>query len=284
MARTNKHSSFRDKIAQNAQQQRSKLSNHGHLTLPRGVNVFKEEPGSRVSLDILPYVVTDDSHPDRDDDVETAVKGSQWYRRPYKLHRNIGADNSSVVCPGSINKKCPICEYRAKLLDEGTKWDDESVRALRPSRRNLYYVVPKGVKKFEEKPHIWDISQFLFQAKLNDELEENDEFCVFPDLDEGLTLRIRFSEEKLGSNTYAETARIDFEQRDYKYTSDQVEKLPSLDDVLSVKTYKEVEKLFLDQDEDDDDDQDDDDEDERSRRRATQSASPKDDERPAVAR
>ncbi len=254
MARTAiKRSSFRDKVAKNSQQQRSKASNYGHLALPRGINVFKEEEGSRVTLDFLPYVVTDAAHPDRDDETEVAVVGSMWYRRPYKLHRNVGSEKNSVVCPTSIGKKCPICEYRANLLTEGAKWDDESVKALRPSDRNLYYVVPKDVKKFEEKAHVWDISQFLFQAKLNDELEENEEFCDFPDLEKGLTLKIRFSEEKIGSNTFADTSRIDFEARDYAYTEDQIVKLPSLDDVLTIKTYAEVEAAFLEVENDDSD-------------------------------
>lgn len=259
MARGRPRSSFRDKVAKNSQQQRTKASSYGHLLLPRGVNMFKEEPGSRVSLDFLPYRVTDARHPDRDEEDGTAVEGSLWYRRPYRLHRSVGTDNVSVVCPTSFGGKCPICEYRARMLAEGSKWNDKVVKGLKPSDRDLYYVVPKGVKSFEEKPHIWDISQFLFQAKLNDELEENDEHGVFPDLEEGLTLKIRFSEKDFVSddgakNKFAETSRIDFAERDYAYEEKTVDGLTSLDDVLDVKSYREIERIFLDQDEAGEDD------------------------------
>jgi hypothetical protein len=243
MARTK--SSFRDKVNYNSGQQRNKAANYGHLTLPKGINVFKEEPNSRVQLDILPYVVSVDNHPDRDEERGVATKGSQWYRRPYKLHRNVGAENNSYVCPTSIGKKCPICEYRAKLLAEGANWQDESVKTLRASDRDIYYVVPKNDKKLEDKPHIWDISQFLFQAKLNDELEENPDHGEFPDLENGYTLRIRFSEESIGTNKYADTSRIDFEQRDYAYDDKLIEGLGSLDDVLVIKDYKELAELFF---------------------------------------
>ena len=56
-------SSWRDKVSFNSAQQRSKASNFGHLVLPRGVPVFKEEGNTRVNIDILPYMVTDTAHP-----------------------------------------------------------------------------------------------------------------------------------------------------------------------------------------------------------------------------
>ncbi len=51
-------------------------------------------------------------HPDRDEEYGIAVPGSLWYKRPYWLHRGVGPENVSIVCPSSIGKKCPICEYR----------------------------------------------------------------------------------------------------------------------------------------------------------------------------
>jgi hypothetical protein len=207
--------------------------------------MFKEDPGGRVELDILPYEVTDERHPDRDDEAEVAVPGSLWYRRPYKLHRTIGTDNKTIVCPGSVGRKCPICDHRTHLLEGGADWQEKVVKDLRPSNRDLYVVRPLGSKKFEERPHIWDISQFCFQDKLNDELEENDEWEEFPDLEHGLTLKIRFSEEKIGSNSFAETSRIDFEPRKYKYGDAILREVPNLDEVLDLKDYDEVERLFF---------------------------------------
>jgi hypothetical protein len=246
MARDSRRGSFRGKVSHNSQQQKARGASYGHLILPKGIQVFKEEPGSRVTLDILPYVVTDDRHPDRNDEYEIAVKDKFWYRRPYKLHRNVGSGNASVICPTSVGKKCPICEHRKHLLDkEGANWKDEDVKALSPRDRNLYYVQPKDEKKLEDRPYIWDISQFCFQDVLNDELSENPDYEEFPDLENGYTLKIRFSEEKMGKNTYAKTSRIDFEDRNYKYDERDIEELTSLDDVLDFKTYEEIKALFF---------------------------------------
>jgi hypothetical protein len=244
-----KFGSFKGKVAANSAQQRSKQSNYGHLILPRGVSVFTPEPGSRISLDFMPYIVTDDNHPDRNDELEIAVKGSIWYKRPYKTHRSVGAENATIVCPSSVGKKCPICDYRKKKLDSGTKWDDPEVRGLRPSERSLYLVNPKGSKKFEEKLHIWDFSNFLFQNQLDEELEENPDFGEFPSLENGLTLKVRFSEETFEKNKYAATSRIDFEERDYAYPEETLTDAPSLDEVLAVKSYEEIQKLFFEADE-----------------------------------
>jgi hypothetical protein len=191
----------------------------------------------------MPYEVKDPKHLDRNDDLEVAVPGELWYKKPYKLHRNVGVNNESAVCPTSAGRPCPICEYKAARLKEGV--DYEEVKALRPSLRNLYVVIPKGMKDYEEEMHLWDISQFCFQDMLNDELAEDDDYGVFPDPEEGLTLRIRFSKEKLGKNEFAKASRIDFDERDEQYDEDALEAVPCLDEVLTVPGYKELEAKFF---------------------------------------
>lgn len=252
---------FKGTVSRNSEKQ-VRGNQYSYLNLPKGVGVFKEEPGTRVSLDIMPYEVTDVNHPDRDEEYGIAVPGELWYKRPYWLHRNIGADHEAVVCPTSVKQKCPICEHRAQLLKDGVDWSDDSVKSLKPSMRNLYVVIPKGNKNYDEKPHIWDISQFLFQAKLNEEIQEDEQFETFPDLGEGHTLRIRFSEEQFGSNKFAETSRIDFVPRKTQYKESILDSIPSLDDILVIPTYGTIEALFfggLSQSESEDEDEDEDD-------------------------
>ncbi len=238
-----KVSKFKQKVAANSHKQKTQAAQYGHLKLPRNVSVFKEEPGSRVRLDILPYVVTDQNHPDRDDENGIALPGELWYKRPYKLHRGVGVENTSIVCPTSFGKPCPICEYRARLLKEGG--DKATIAALKPSLRNLYVVIPKDSKAHEEKPHIWDISQYLFQNQLNEEIDENEDYAIFPDLEEGLTLRIRFSEETFQKNKFASTSRIDFEEREEPYGEEVLKQIPNLDEVLDLLTYSKIEALFF---------------------------------------
>ncbi len=251
MAKTKKQSKFKGKVSSDAKRQQTQASSYGYLNLPQGVNIFSADPGSRMKLDILPYVVTDDKHPDRNEEQDIAMKGDIWYKRPFKTHRNIGSNNETVVCPTSIGKKCPICEYRLKLIKEGR--DKEEYAPLKASQRNLYAVVPINSKKFEEKPHVWDISQFLFQNLLNDELEENPDYEVFPDLEEGLTLRIRFDSKTIGtSQPFAEASRIDFEEREHEYEEDMLDDIPKLDEMLNIMSYKELEAKFMEYEDEED--------------------------------
>ncbi len=261
MKKNKKKSKFKGAVSRNAEKQ-NRGSQYGYLRLLKGTNMFKEEPKTRVELDIMPYVVTCENHPDRDEEYGIAVKGELWYKRPYWLHRGVGPDNQSVVCPSSVGKPCPICEYRAQLLKDGAKWDDDTVKALKPSMRNLYIVIPKNNKNYSEEPHIWDISQFLFQDKLNEEIQENEEYETFPDLEEGYTLRIRFAEGTFGSNKFAEVSRIDFIERKKPYDESILEKIPSLDDILEILPYPTIESMFfgnMSPDEDEDEEYDDED-------------------------
>lgn len=271
---TKKKSRFSGKVGNDSRRQQSATSNYGYLILPRGVSVFKEKPGGKVKLDIMPYVVSTDSHPDKDEKNGIALKGELWYKRPYRIHKNIGSSNDSYVCLSSIGKKCPICEVKAKMTREGAS--KEETDALKSSLRNLYVVIPIGEKELEEKPYIWDISQAMFQQLLNEEIEENMDNEVFPDLEMGKTLRIRFDSKTIGkSKPFAEASRIDFEDREEAYDESILDSIPDLDKVLKILSYKELEAKFLEiEDEDVEDErpskkkveEDDEDEEEDSRK------------------
>ena len=236
-----KESVWKKAVASNTEKQTKQASKLGYFMLPKNVKLFKETPGSKVRLDFLPYIVTDPNHPDKDEDNGVAVVGSQWYKRPFRIHRGIGVNNEYVVCPTSIGKRCPICEYRAKRQKEGAP--KEELTALNATHRNLYIVIPKDAKDFDEVPHVWEISQFLFQDKLNEEIQEDEDNACFPALDEGKTVRIRFTEETFMKNKYADVSRIDFEDRD-EYPESLLKTVPNLDEVLQILTYKELEAKF----------------------------------------
>jgi hypothetical protein len=243
-----KKSFFSGKVRANVERTKSGGgATYGYLALPPRVNVFTPEPDSKVMLDILPYIVTEENHPDRDDELGIAVPGSLWYKRPFKIHRNIGINNDSVVCPTSVKKPCPICNYRAEAIKKGA--GKEETDPLKPSMRNLYVVVPKGHKNYDEVPHIWDMSHFLFQDLLADELEENEDYEIFPDLENGLTLRIRFDSKTIGAGRpFAEASRIDFQQREHPYKESMLNRIPKLDEVLIILPYKKLEDLFYELD------------------------------------
>lgn len=238
-----KKSSFRGKVSKDAGRQTAQGGGFGYLNLPKGVPMYAPVPGQKESIDIIPYIVSDSKHLDRDEEAGIAEVGDLWYKKPIKVHRGVGAENDTVICPKTIGKPCPICEYRATRAKEGA--DKEELKQYNQSLRNLYVVIPKGNEKRKEIPHIFDMSQFLFQNLLNDELEENEDYEVFPDLEEGYTLRIRWAEESFAGNKYAEANRIDFDKRKKPYDESILEQVPDLDKILKVLSYDTLHAKFF---------------------------------------
>lgn len=237
----NEGSNFRGKVVSSAQRQRK--TRMSYLNLPKGVKQFSLEEGAKmVKLDFVPYVVTDQNHPERDEARNVATKGSIWYRRPFKIHRNIGAADEAVICLKSIGKKCPICEYQEKRYKEGAS--KEETGALRAKLRSLYVVIPIDSKKFDEVPHIWDMSDALFQNLLIEELELNNEFEDFFTLDNGYTAEIRFKWETLSGSTFPEARTIHFEKRD-EYDPSVMNFVPALDNMLKIYSYEELHNKFF---------------------------------------
>ena len=244
-------SSFRGKVNKDSKRQ---TSGYGYLNLPKGISVFNPEPKSMVKLDFMPYKVTSKRHPDRNVEDEIAVPGSLWYKLPFKIHRNVGVDNDRVVCLTSIGKPCPICEKRSEMIRQEA--DKEDSDALKQSLRNLYVVIPLDSKKHDADPHILDMSQYLCQEEINNTLEEDEEFEIFPDLEEGWTMKCRFDASTMGtSKPFAELGKVTPIERKEQYTEDILDDIPNLDEVLNILSYKELEAKFLELDEEEDPDE-----------------------------
>jgi len=263
-------SSFRGKVNKDSKRQ---TSGYGYLNLPKGVSVFNPEPKSTVKLDFMPYEVTSKRHPDRNVEDEIAVPGSLWYKLPFKIHRNVGVDNDKVVCLTSIGKACPVCEKRAELIRQEA--DKEDTDGLKQSKRNLYCVIPLDSKKHDAEPHIMDMSQYLCQEEINNTLEEDEDYEVFPDLEEGLTMRCRFDAGTIGSSKpFAELGKVTPVERKEQYTEDILDDIPNLDEVLNILSYKELEAKFLELDEEDVNEEEEPEEEVPTRKRKTRDEEP----------
>lgn len=248
MTKTFKKTNFAKTVKANVANQERQDSNYGYLNLGKGIELYKTKVGNKM-IDIIPYIVTNPKHMDRqvikEDDVDIAAPGTLWYRAAFRVHRNIGISNETVVCPSSFGKPCPICEYRKKKASEGI--DKEELRPYNSSKRSLYAVIPIDDKDYKEKVHVLDISDHCFQNKLNEELQFKDKFANFPDLENGYTLSVRFVEQKMGKNAFNEATRIDFEKRE-AYDESLLEQVPSLDDLLIVLSYEQLKALFYEED------------------------------------
>lgn len=241
-----KKPNYKSAVSRNVEKQRLEGRSYGYMNLPNGVDLFKESKETlnkkgRVLLDIIPYVISNKHHADLDPEVGIEV-GSLWYKTPFKVHRSIGAgDGETVVCPTTFGLPCPICELRKKRMIEGA--EKEEIKALAPSKRNLYAIIPIGVKDVDEKIHIWNTSDFFVQEMINKELEENEDMACFPDLEDGFSLDFRFDEESYKGKPYFKPSRLDFEERD-AYDESILDDVPDLDKCLKVLSYKELTALL----------------------------------------
>jgi len=241
MTREKKHT-FRGKVVRSAHKQKEK-GKGGYLNIPKGVSLLKLPEDERTfELDFLPYIVTSEKHMELDAKEGVAVKGSLWYRSQFKVHRNVGVDNKSVICPTTVGKKCPICEHRVKRIKDGA--DKEEFKLFYPQDRSLYVVIPVGHKNYEEEPYVWDMADFLFQEVLIDELEEKDENEDFFTLENGKTAQLKLKWKQIGKNTYPEVVSVNFIARD-PYEDSILEELPKLDDMLQISSYEEISNMFF---------------------------------------
>jgi hypothetical protein len=223
---------------------RKKGRSYGYLTIPNGVDIFQLPNNTcKVTMDVLPYKVTVDNHPDSDIGAE---KGVYWFKRPFKLHRNIGVNPESAVCPNSIGKPCPICEYKRELYK--SEGNEAEIDEIRLSKRNLYAVVVHQVDKIkypEPKIQLFEFSDKLFEEVMEEQLEDDPNWENFALPDEGSSLVVRFSEDSFGKNKYPKATRFDLVERDEQYDEAILDEVPNLDECLTVLEYDALKNLFF---------------------------------------
>lgn len=232
-----KRTSFRGRISENAKQ-RERKSSFGYLNLSKDLETFSPKANTRVVFDILPYEVSDERHID----LPEAAVGELWYKKPFKIHRNIGADRIKVVCPTTFGKRCPICEYRNKLIQKNG-YNDEAAE-LNTSNRSLYAIMVKG-KNATNKIQVFDTSDYYFQEVLQDQLMDTDEFEYFPDHAEGVSVEIRFGEKSFAGQKFAVPTRFDWRERKEQYDDSILDEVPNLDELLIVLSYEELKEKFF---------------------------------------
>lgn len=228
--------------AKDVADRRSSGANYGYIKIPKDVKMFTPEADTVAVIDILPYEVSDKNHMDK---IEV---GTMWYKKPFKVHKGVGPNNDSYVCPTTFGKACPICEHGEELRrNEG---DEKEIEKTRSKFRNLYAVIVKsydGKKQFDKNViHLFDFSDFLFQEVFETQLKKKKQFDTFFLPEEGFSLEITFDEGSYGGGKFAKTTRVDFIERKKQYDESILDKVPNLDkDVLTVLSYDELEAKFF---------------------------------------
>jgi hypothetical protein len=222
--------------------------NFGYLKLPEEMDFFKPEGGTEIIMDIVPYIVTDPNHLDKRKNSEDANEGEMWWKRPVRVHRDVGPEMEVVICPTTFGDKCPICEYANQQKREGAEWDD--IQNIFPKNRSIMYVVPLDTAELEKdykegEVHIMDISDKNFTEILKQRVLRDISNEGFPDPEDGLSLKMFFNPKKFKKVTFGELANVEFIDREEQYGDEFVEGLPSLDDLLEVHDYNTLKTMYF---------------------------------------
>lgn len=218
---------------------------YGYIKVPKGVAMFTPEADTTAIIDILPYEVTDKNH------VDKIELGTLWYKKPYRLHKNVGVGNNgkgeSIVCPNTIGKPCPICEHRTELYAQNA--DKKAIEKTKSSLRELYAVKVReydGKKKFDKDTiHLFDFSDFLFQDPFEKQLKKKEKFKTFHLHDEGCSLELTFDEATFEKSKYPTVTRVEFVDRKKQYKDSILDEVPNLDEVLMFQSYEDIEEKFF---------------------------------------
>lgn len=219
-------------------------------------------------INIIPYVIKSKNHPlVKSGEAEI---GEKDYVLDFFTHRGVGPGEKTVLClKNTFGKPCPICEQASALRKAGK---EKEAGALKPSRRVVYNI--QDLKE-PEKLKVFETSHYLFEKELIEEARDDDEggFIDFADEEEGMEIKFRASKVSKNNMEFTEFKSFSFEDRDEPIDKKLLDSAISFDELLTVPTYEEVEKILYG-----DDDEDEDEEDEKPAKKSKSKSDEEDDE------
>lgn len=211
--------------------------------VPDGHTEFRVKAAGVKRMSILPYKAGGPES--KGGKNPFADVGMLHYERTYFVHRGIGPNEDSYVCPNkTVGKRCPICEARVKLAKDPDV-DPKLAEGLAPKERQLFWVLDEGEP--DKGAQLWDMSYHLFGKQLDARIKNSDpddEYEYFSDPVDGSVLKVGFKEKSFGGNTFYETETIDFKKRGEPLAK-AFKALPSLDDCLIIQPYDKLRAIFL---------------------------------------
>lgn len=210
-----------------------------------GLKFFKmAEPGTYHDLNILPWKIGTKNHPEV---VAGNAQVGDWdYVLDLMVHTRIGPGQGDYICPKkNFGKPCPICE-RADDLWKNDDTKDEARKLF--ARRKCTYLVQELDENFHAKsetPLIFDVSHMVFSK----ELQSRATSCLrgkgvvnFADPgDEGKVVSFSVNEATMGNGKkFKEAGNFEFNERVEEISDEILEKCPSLDKMMVVKSYDQL--------------------------------------------
>ena len=209
-----------------------------------GLKFFKfGDVGKYHDLNILPWRIGTKNHPEVY--AKNAEVGDFDYVLDLMVHTRIGPGNGDYICPKkNFNKPCPICERADELWkNEATKKDAKKLFA----RRKCVYCVQELNENFHAKsddPMIFEVSHPCFSQ----ELQSRATSCLrgkgvvnFADPDEGKVVSFSVNEGSMGDGkTFKKAGNFEFNERVEEISDETLEKCPSLDTMMVLKSYDQL--------------------------------------------
>ncbi len=189
------------------------------LTIPGGLEIYKPRKSGAFRIEIIPFQVGPAINKFRPD-LRLSSAGKWHWNVMYRSHFGVGPDNQMVVCPGTFNKPCPICERRSEISRHGTPESKQAAKAFNSKERQLILVCERGDRDGQLGPiQLWDISTFNFRKQLwpfldNADREDYEEWQRFWWPDQGMTMKVMGTEESHGGGgTFSKYAPMELKRR-----------------------------------------------------------------------
>lgn len=263
---------LKDSLANDAKTKYETRDNYGargenYIGGASKLSFFKVKKGTN-KVDIIPFKHSTDL-------IHGKKPGEYSILLEAYVHRYFNQGGDKVVCPQKTSRKpCPICEEQARLREKDADEHEDRIKELNPSKRVLMNVVNLREDEDDDdcgQVQVFDQSYALFAKKLLEDSNETDdgEPIDFYSPDEGTSVKFKARSKKLGQNNYFDFESFEFPERDNQYNEGLVEfeysdkifdhGAYSLDGILKVLSYEELEALLND-DANDDEGEDEDDE------------------------
>lgn len=208
------------------------------VKLPEGMKFYNPKPGVH-KIDIVSFIAKDGN--------PCADAGEEHFERTYYNYRSVGIDEKSYVCSSkTFGKRDYIQEVRAAEAKK-TEPDMDLLKSLEPKERQLFLVYDHEEEEAGLK--LWEISYHNFGKLLDSRIKtsnEDDGWDLFYLNDEdGMTLRITVSEEKMGKVNFNKITAIDFLPRKEGLPAKIADHGLTPDDMIVETPYEELKKIYL---------------------------------------
>lgn len=234
-----------------------------YITLPKGVKMFKPVRDKTYRLIFVPWIAGKGN--------ETAAAGSYATNRYLFVHKQLGPNDESHICPAKTWKKaCAVCsrfqQERSKIrFGDKNAW--EAIRTMQPKDREIFLIHDLDGDK--NNLQIWEESIHLFGNFLREKIARKTNRMTYADFEKGMIIEVVGTAKKMGDRgECVEFKSVEFEKRedsdgnplDLEAIYDLAEKI-CLDDCVKETSNEVLKKLIgemKDNTEDPDDNEDDD--------------------------